>query len=97
MKVINFASYTDGWTVGKLRPAHREYVGRLESEGKLVAGGPFKDGSGALFVYQVESLHEAQEIVADDPYSQGAFAECRLKEWETVTAVPSLLTPASAQ
>jgi uncharacterized protein YciI len=96
MKIVNFASYTDGFTVAKLRPGHREYVGKLESEGRLVAGGPFKDGSGALFIYEVASLHEAREIVAADPYSQGAFAECQLKEWDIVTAVPSLLPPASA-
>jgi uncharacterized protein len=95
MKVVNFATYTDGWTVAMERPAHREYVARLESEGKLVAGGPFKDGKGALFIYNVDSLDEAEQIVEADPYSQGAFANCELKDWVVVTAVSALLTPSA--
>lgn len=101
MKVVNYAAYTDGWTVAKLRPAHREYMAKLESESKLVAAGPFKsaDGSytGALFIYEVDSMQEARDIVAADPYSRGAFAETRLHDWEVVTAVPDLLPAATAR
>jgi hypothetical protein len=103
MQVVNFATYTDGWTVAMNRPAHRGYVAQLESQGKLIAGGPFKDGTGALFIYNVESLHEAREIVAADPYSAGAypfaagaFAKCELKDWQVVTAVADLLQPSPA-
>jgi uncharacterized protein YciI len=95
MKVVNFATYTDNWDVAMQRPAHREYVAQLESEGKLVAGGPFKDGTGALFIYNVDSVQEAQAIVAADPYSRGAFASCELRDWEVVIAVSDLLRPSA--
>ena len=51
MKVVNYATYTSVWEkVAALRPAHREYMTRLLADGRLVACGPFSDGSGALFI-----------------------------------------------
>ncbi len=50
----------------------------LFAEGKLAAGGPFTDGSGALFIYAADSLAAAEGIVAADPYQiGGAFASYR--------------------
>jgi uncharacterized protein len=94
MKIVNFATYVDDQaTVTRLRPVHRQYMDRLEAAGTLVAGGPFRDGSGALFIYETPSLADADQIVAADPYSQGgAFARCVLKEWQIVKATPGLLT-----
>jgi hypothetical protein len=48
MKVVNYAAYTSvPWRVAALRPAHREYPATLHAGGRLVACGPFTDGSGA--------------------------------------------------
>jgi uncharacterized protein YciI len=93
VKVVNHASYvSDGDKVSKHRPAHRVYMGELFAAGRLVAGGPFDDGSGALFIYQVESLAEAEDIVAADPYTtSGTFARSELKAWEVVLSNPDLL------
>jgi uncharacterized protein len=72
MKIVNYATYTGSQDkVAALRPAHREYVTQLLAEGRLVAGGPFTDGSGALFIYETESLAAAEAIVAADPYQVG--------------------------
>jgi uncharacterized protein YciI len=93
MKVVNFATYIeDEPTVSRLRPEHRRYMGELEAAGVLVAAGPFCDGRGGLFIYEVPSLAAAERIVEADPYSQGgAFAEHVLKEWQIVKAAPALL------
>jgi uncharacterized protein len=93
MKVVNYAAYTSvGWRVAALRPAHREYLARLHADGRLVACGPFTDGSGALYIYETGSLAEAEEILAADPYHiGGVFAGCRLSAWEIVKANPELI------
>ncbi|MFF3752374.1 YciI family protein [Streptomyces sp. NPDC002018] len=92
MKVVNIATYVpDRGKIAAARPSHRHYVARLMERGKLIAGGPFADGSGALFLYEVASLAEAQAIVAADPYTAfGTFANCELKLWEIAGARPDL-------
>jgi uncharacterized protein YciI len=96
MKVVNYAAYAvTGERAVALRPAHREYMTRLHSDGLLAAYGPFADGSGALFIYEASSLAAAREIVAADPYQIGeVFASCRLGPWEIIKANPALLTEA---
>jgi uncharacterized protein len=96
MKIVNYARYIDSAEkVASLRPAHREYMTQLLAEGRLVAGGPFTDGSGALFIYEAQSLAAAEEIVTADPYRVGgAFASYTLSPWEIIKANP-LLIPAA--
>jgi len=93
MKVVNYATYSSvPEKVAALRPAHREYMTRLQADGRLVACGPFTDGSGALFIYETGSLAAAEEILAADPYSiGGVFAGCRLNSWEVIKANPVLI------
>jgi uncharacterized protein len=93
MKVVNYATYTPAEErVAALRPAHREYMTRLRADGRLVACGPFADGSGALFIYEAGSLADAEEIVAADPYQiGGVFVRCQLSSWEITKANPVLI------
>lgn len=93
MKIVNYARYvTDQDKVAELRPKHREYMSQLIAEDKLVAGGPFTDGTGALFVYDTESVETAEAIIAVDPYQTGgAFASYQLRPWEVIKANPRLL------
>ena len=93
MKVVNYAAYTAvPGRVAALRPAHREYMAQLHADGRLVACGPFADGSGALYIYETGSLAAADEILAADPYHiGGVFADCRLSAWEIIKANPVLL------
>ena len=90
MRIINYATYVDDQqVVARIRPTHRRYMAQLTAAGKLIAGGPFADGSGALFIYEVASLDEAQALVAADPYStDGAFANTELRAWNVVTTQP---------
>ncbi len=95
MKFVNYARYVnDERAVSSIRPQHREYMSRLLADGKLVTGGPFADGSGALFIYETDSLQAATAIIAGDPYlTHGALASYELRSWETVSANPDLLRP----
>jgi uncharacterized protein len=93
MNVVNYAEYIDdGEKVSSLRPNHREYMDELFAQGTLIAGGPFNDGSGALFVYDVDSVEDAQAIVDADPFlAGGAFRSYRLAEWTVVHSNSDLL------
>ena len=93
MKIVNLVRYVDdSGLVWRIRPEHRRYMDVLLDGGKLVAGGPYEDGSGALFIYQAASTDEADAIVAADPYSRnGAIADYQLKAWDVVKADPALL------
>ena len=93
MKVVNYAAYAAvPRRVAALRPAHREYLAQLHADGSLVACGPFTDGSGALYIYETDSLAAADEILAADPYRiGGVFADCKLSAWEIIKANPVLI------
>ncbi|HTU05381.1 MAG TPA: YciI family protein [Trebonia sp.] len=93
MKIVNYATYAGcEERVAALRPAHREYVTQLLAASRLVACGPFTDGSGGLFIYETDSLAAAEELVAADPYHVGgAFASYRLTAWDIIKANPGLI------
>jgi uncharacterized protein YciI len=93
MKVINIVRYVDDAAkIVALRPLHRAFMKNLAVQGRVAAAGPFMDGSGALFIYEVESLTEAEGIVADDPYTVGgALRSYELKPWHIVDSNPAML------
>ena len=93
IKIVNLATYvTDAALVAQVRSQHLRYVVTLLDQGRLITGGPYADGSGALFVYDVESMDDAREIVANDPYTmRGVVAAHELKRWKVVAAAPALL------
>ncbi|NUR97332.1 MAG: hypothetical protein HOV67_18990 [Kribbellaceae bacterium] len=69
----------------EVRPAHREYLASLREAGKLVAAGPFTDGTGALLVYDVADESELRDILAKDPYTPaGVYEIATLAEWQTL-------------
>jgi uncharacterized protein len=73
------------------RPAHRERLVALRDEGRLLAAGPYADESGALLLFRVDSLAEAEQIVVEDPYYSGpGVSVVRLKEWNPVTVAAEL-------
>lgn len=46
---------------------HFKYMSELAGLKKLVVGGGFLDGAGAMGILQVETLEEAETLVAKDP------------------------------
>ena len=73
--------------VQQIRPAHREYLKSLLSQGKLVASGPFTDDSGALIIYEAATKEDAEQILRGDPFCQnGIFLRWQLRPWNPVMA-----------
>jgi len=67
------------------RPRHRAYLTDLLNGGKLAASGPYTDDSGALIVYEEESLAAAEAILHADPFCQsGVFLKWTIKPWNAV-------------
>ncbi len=95
MKFVNHATYCeDQDKVSALRPEHRKYASDLMTGGKLVAAGPFTDGSGALFIYEAASLEEAQDLFANDPFTiGGAIVRHDIRPWRVLGVNPNLFVP----
>ncbi|RTZ74075.1 MAG: YciI family protein [Gammaproteobacteria bacterium] len=77
------------------RPAHLERLKQLQADGRLVLAGPFpaidaedpgETGfTGSLIVAQFDSLEEAQEWAATDPYvSAGVYERISVKPFRKV-------------
>jgi uncharacterized protein YciI len=50
------------------RPAHRERLQALSSQGTLVLAGPWADDAGALLVFDLPSEAALREVMDGDPY-----------------------------
>ena len=69
---IEYHYPADSPQIIELRPAHREFLGKLKEEGKLIGSGPYTDGDGdALIVIQLDdsaTIADAEALMADDPF-----------------------------
>ena len=67
-----------------VRPHHQEYLFGLIDAGKLIAAGSFiPDDDGGLFLYEADTLREAEGLVHDDPYiREGLITAWKLREYE---------------
>lgn len=69
-----------------VRPAHREYLGKLAADGKLVAAGPWVNDTGSVLIFDVADRAELNRIRDTDPYVPAkVIAEERIREWNPVT------------
>lgn len=95
MKFAAFVEYVnEPERLAQLRPAHRAYLQDLLRQGRLVVAGPFADGSGALFIYEVANESEASKLAANDPFAKASlFREIVMKPWKLVFASPDNLNP----
>jgi uncharacterized protein len=68
---------------GRLQDAfqqHRGYLRTFLENGTLRAAGPFADDSGALWVLDVETIEEAEQIVRGDPaVAAGVFVSWKIR------------------
>ena len=75
------------------RPAHLEYFTAIGS--RLRTGGPLMDADtgkpkGSMMILEVESLDEAAEIMANDPYAKaGLFDTVEITPWTWVFGKPA--------
>lgn len=62
----------DSEDIVNIRPRHREFLGQLKEEGKLIGSGPFTDGEGdALIVIRLaddSTLDDAYALMDQDPF-----------------------------
>ena len=67
----------------KLQAAHIENIGRMAEEGKLVLAGPFfEDGElRGIYIFNVNSIEEAEALTNTDPAIQAGSLIMELKEW----------------
>ena len=88
--VIDYTSDKD--LIAATRPTHRQYLTALLNEGKLLSAGPFTDDSGALIVYEADTLEQAEQYLKADPFcTAGVFLKWTLRPWRVVFGNPTLL------
>ena len=72
----------------KYRPAHREYLASQIEAGNLIVSGPLLDGevaTGALLIAKVDSVEDAEKIMANDPMNVGgAVVSHTVTAWNPV-------------
>ena len=79
----------DSARANELQMAHMKNIERMADEGKLVLAGPFF-GDGALrgiYIFNVESIEEAQKLTNSDPAIQAGSLVLELKEWYGTAAL----------
>jgi uncharacterized protein YciI len=75
---------------------HMANIGRLADEGKLAVAGPFgKNDKGyrGLFVFNVETVEEAQKLVQTDPAVKAGIFVAEMTPWyasASLTATPEI-------
>ena len=67
----------------ELQAAHMANITRMAEEGKLVLAGPFfgNDDLRGIYIFDVQSLQEAEELTNSDPAVQAGSLVMELKEW----------------
>lgn len=67
----------------RLQEAHLQNIFRLADEGKLVLAGPFfgNDALRGIYIFDVQSIAEAEALTATDPSIQAGLLAMDLKEW----------------
>ena len=67
----------------EIQAGHMANIQRLQKMGKLVLAGPFMDDSDirGIFIFAVESVEEAEELIATDPAIEAGRLVMELHPW----------------
>jgi uncharacterized protein len=65
---------------------HFHYMSQLETEGQLVVGGGFVDGSGAMGVVRMSNLAAAETLIANDPVVKDDIVTATVHPWFVTVA-----------
>jgi len=74
----------------KLFEGHMANINKLAKEGKLVLAGPFMKNDRnyrGIFIFNVETIEEAQILVESDPAVQAKIFEAELTPWYGSAAI----------
>ena len=93
MKYAAVIEYSqDKALVEKHRPAHRVYLASLIEKNQLFEAGPFEDGSGALIIYEADSVEATEALMKADPFHvAGIFIRWTVRPWKMVFTNPRLM------
>lgn len=73
------------------RPRHRAYLTSLIEKDQLFASGPYEDGSGALIVYEADTVDGVEALMKADPFFEaGVFLKWTIKPWKVIFHNPRL-------
>lgn len=78
----------------KLFEGHMANIGKLAKEGKLVVAGPFMKNDRnyrGIYIFNVETIQEAQALVATDPAINAKLLEAELTPWYATAALQETL------
>jgi len=73
----------DSAKAAELQMAHLKNIDRMAEEGKLVLAGPFfgKGDLRGIYIFNVSSIEEAEQLTNSDPAIQAGSLEMELMEW----------------
>ncbi len=78
----------------KMQAAHMANMNQLAKKGKLVMAGPFFDDPDyrGLFIFDVETIAEAEALTQTDPMIQNGILVMELKKWYGSAALREMNT-----
>lgn len=82
---------------GELRESHLRFIRGCGDQGKVLMSGRFADAQGALIIWKVDSMEEAKNLAAQDPYVKNDAVVYELREWPATfdyTTSPPTVPPA---
>ncbi|MEQ8927294.1 MAG: YciI family protein [Fulvivirga sp.] len=68
--------------VDSIQRAHMANISQMITDKKLVLAGPFEKGGG-IFILKVESMEEAEQLVAQDPAISAGRLTTEIRPWYT--------------
>jgi uncharacterized protein YciI len=77
----------------KLFEGHMANINRLAKDGKLVVAGPFMENDrnySGIFIFNVTTVAEAQELVESDPAVKAKLFEVELTPWYSSAALQQI-------
>jgi uncharacterized protein YciI len=75
--------------VKEIQAGHLAYMDELHKQGKLVAAGPFGDGSDfrGIVIYRVKNVEEAKQLAAKDPAVKAGRLVIDARPWMTFKGI----------
>ena len=63
------------------RPAHREHLGALVDQGRMLSSGAWTDGTGATLIARADTAADVEAMLADDPFVVHGLTTPEVRQW----------------